>query len=192
MWAKKWDTTSQRLFELSRFWTLLKSTSRAWFLTMLPNFADLWKSTTHSVRLTDCEINKNLTMQSVIYYGYYWWSTKHVWLRLKLYIGKEAQARASVVIGRWKKERGNTTCCVCERDRYTRMHRKMAAAPIPPVHSGHSVRVCTKLTFFEKLWYSVLKWCHLVRKKLKKKLPELDRTILDGANCCQSFKINPI
>ena len=44
--------------------------------------------------------------------------------RVKPCIGKEAQARVSAVIGRRKKERENTTCCVCERDRHSRLHRK--------------------------------------------------------------------
>jgi len=67
------------------------------------------------------------------------------WVTVKPCIGKEVQARVSAVIGRRKKERENTTCCVCERD-IVACIEKMAAAPIQPAYSGYlSYFICASL-----------------------------------------------
>jgi len=61
---------------------------------------------------------------------------KHGRHNLKPCIGKEAQARVSAAIGQRKKERKYGLLCV--RETYTvACIEKMAAAPIPPVCSGH-------------------------------------------------------
>jgi len=48
------------------------------------------------------------------------------------------------------------------------------------------------MNFFRKVLVLRAQIMPLGEKKKLKKLPELDTTILDEANCCQSFKINPI
>jgi len=62
-------------------------------------------------------------------------------LAVKPCTGREAQVRVCAVIGRRKRE--NTTCCECERDRHTRMHRKNGCLSYRPI--GLFYFICASL-----------------------------------------------